>query len=181
MTEINNNPDEGPEHILPASNTQGLSLFFASQNVRSMNISTKNDITTQKIIAICMKNADIVLLSDLRLNCVKQVSAVNDLKKRFFLKGYHFYHNSNLPSRGVGFLISRKVHEANFRIIDIINSTDCNYMIIHAEYNSKRFAMCSVYGPNHDAEIGFYDDLYNDLINLNCPLILGGGLECHHG
>jgi hypothetical protein len=31
-------------------------LFLSSQNVRSLNISTKNDITTEKIIAIKNKN-----------------------------------------------------------------------------------------------------------------------------
>jgi len=70
-----------------------------------MNVSTKNSITVQKILAICSLKTDIIFLSDLRLNSTKQISAVHVLEKHFFFNGYKLYHNSNLPSRGVGILV----------------------------------------------------------------------------
>ena len=82
-----------------------LNLSFSCQNVRSMNISTKNDITTQKILSICSLKRDFIFLSDLRINSTKQHSAVHDLEKTFLFNGYNFVHNSKTSLRGVGILI----------------------------------------------------------------------------
>ena len=49
-------------------NIHNLDLNFSTQNVRSLNISTKNIITEQKILAIVKGGNDIIFLSDLRLN-----------------------------------------------------------------------------------------------------------------
>ncbi len=57
---------------------------FASQNVRSLNISTKNDITWEKIISITQCRCDFIMLSDIRLNSMKLKSAVHDIEKNFF-------------------------------------------------------------------------------------------------
>ena len=82
-----------------------LNISISIQNVRSLNISTKNDLTTQKIISICSLKTDFIFLSDLRLNSLKQKAAVHDLEKTFAFNGYKFLHNSHIPSRGVGILI----------------------------------------------------------------------------
>jgi len=58
-------------------NKKLLNASFSIQNVRSMNVSTKNDMTAQKILAICNLKSDIIFLSDLRLNSQKQISAVH--------------------------------------------------------------------------------------------------------
>jgi hypothetical protein len=77
---LNNGPlDVG--HLSPFYN---LNLSLSIQNVRSLNVSTKNDITTQKIIAICGLKTDIIFLCDLRLNSEKNIHAVHDLEKQFF-------------------------------------------------------------------------------------------------
>ena len=154
--------------------TRTLSLTFSIQNVRSFNISTKNDFTIQKVIATCSYNTDLILLSDLRLNSIKQISAVNDLQKKFFLKGYKLFYNSNGPSRGTGILIRRKLLDSNLKILDQIADPDCNFLLLHLEHNSKKFVVVSVYGPNHDTEINFYENLRLKLKKFNCPLILGG-------
>ena len=78
-----------------------------------MNISTKNDITLQKVLGICSLKSDIIFLSDLRLNSSKQSSAVHDLEKLFFFNGYKFYHNSVVASRGVGILIKKTICDSN--------------------------------------------------------------------
>ena len=64
------NPNLGANLNLPIPLNDHLS--FSTQNVRSMNISTKNDITLQKILAICNLKTDFIFLSDLRLNSVKK-------------------------------------------------------------------------------------------------------------
>jgi hypothetical protein len=100
-----------------------LDLNFVTQNVRSLNISTKNIFTEQKILAITNSGADIIFLSDLRLNSYKQIDACKDIAKKFFLRGYKLLHNSVTSSRGVGILINRKVSE-NIVICNIIGITN---------------------------------------------------------
>jgi hypothetical protein len=58
---------------------------FASQNLRSLNISTKNNITKEKIYAVTKENADIIFICDLKLNSTIQKAAVHDVEKYFFL------------------------------------------------------------------------------------------------
>jgi hypothetical protein len=83
-------------------------LNISTQNVRSLNISTKNIITDQKILAVVGLCSDIIFLSDLRLNSLKQSVACKDITKRFQLLGYKFIHNSPHSNRGVGILIKKK-------------------------------------------------------------------------
>jgi len=138
-----------------------------------MNVSTKNSITIQKILAICSLKTDIIFLSDLRLNSTKQISAVHDLEKHFFFNGYKLYHNSNLPSRGVGILFKKSISE-KLVVNRIIKERDCNSLIINATVNGNNFVFASVYGPNHDTEIEFYDTLMANLSIFPCPIIAGG-------
>ncbi len=133
----------------------GLDLNFVTQNVWSLNISTKNIFTEQKILAITNGGADIIFLSDLRLNSYKQIDACKDLAKKFFLRGYKLFHNSVTSSRGVGILINRKVSE-NIVIRNIIRDNECNYMLMDVEYNSQKFSWGSVYGANRDEGVSMY-------------------------
>jgi hypothetical protein len=91
-------------------------LTLSSQNVHSLNISTKNDITSSKILAITKRKCDIIFVCDVRLNSEKQKSAVHDIQKQFFLRGYKFFHNSRTSSRGVGILIHKNILEGQFTI-----------------------------------------------------------------
>ena len=151
-----------------------LNFSFAIQNVRSLNISTKNDITLQKIIAICNLGTDFILLSDLRLNSIKQISALNDILKKFFLKGYSFHHNSPSPSRGVGILIKKSVTDNNFSIMDSCHDDEGNFLALQINCNNTKFCLAAIYGPNHDDEINFFSNLSNILKDLNIPVIIGG-------
>jgi len=155
------------------NNANRLEISVSVQNVRSMNISTKNDITTQKIICICSLKTDFIFLSDLRLNTARQVSAVHDLEKNFAFNGYKFIHNSTIPSRGVGILIKKNIFD-NLTIIERINSEDCNSLLLHVQFRNKNFVLCPIYGPNRDNESTFYDELSIKLRNFACPLIVGG-------
>ena len=150
-----------------------LGLSFGIQNVRSLNISTKNELTTQKIIAICSLKNDFIFLSDLRLNSTKQIAAVNDLDKQFSFNGYKLIHNSCTSSRGVGILVKKQTYE-KLTILRIIRSEDSNFIILHVLIKNVYAALCAIYGPNRDGEIVFFDNLKNALRGFTCPIICGG-------
>jgi hypothetical protein len=57
-------------------------INFSSQNVCSLNISKPGRKTYSKLIAATRSGADIVFLSDTRLNSNKQVAGVNDIEKK---------------------------------------------------------------------------------------------------
>ncbi len=149
------------------------SINISSQNCLSLNISTKNNKTDLKILALTKSYHEIVLLCDIRLNSLKQSAAIHDLEKKFKLKGYDFIHNSKGSSRGVGILIksckSYVVHSKNMDYHD-------NYMLLDISLDNYRFVIGSIYGPNRD-ELEFFDNLKLDLRNLNPnsnPVVLGG-------
>ncbi len=131
-------------------------MSFACQNVRSLNISTKNDITHEKILTVTRNKHDFVFLSDLRLNSNKQKSAVHDVEKTFFSQGYRIYHNSKHPSRGVGILIHKNIWEKGLRILGIDGDEEGNFLVIKAETTQGVFTLGSVYGPNHDEQANMY-------------------------
>ncbi len=153
------NDDADPVYLnIPnmPNNTSALGLSISCQNVRSFNISTKNDITQKKIIAIASLKSDIVFLSDIRLNSTKQISAKHDLEKKFFLSGYKLFHNSSLPSRGVGILIKNSLLESKFEVLDLQQTADCNALVMKVKFKGKNLLLVSIYGPNHDTEVVFF-------------------------
>ncbi len=138
-----------------------------------MNISTSNDITTQKILSICGLKTDIVFLSDLRLNSEKQKSAVHDLEKKIFFNGYKILHNSRSSSRGVGILIKKNIWE-KITILTREDSDDCNLLLLHVQFNNNNLVLGAIYGPNRDNELQFYDNLKNILKNYPEKKVIGG-------
>jgi exonuclease III len=80
-------------------------LKFLSQNCQSLNISTKCKKTHLKILALTKTNADVICISDIRLNSIVQIAAINDLVKKFSFNGYDLHYNSPYANRGVGILI----------------------------------------------------------------------------
>ena len=93
--------------------------------MRSLNISTKNNITKEKIYAITKEKTDVILICDLKLNSDVQKAAVHDVEKYFMLNGYKLYHNSTKSTRGVGILISRKLAHT---IVNVHKDPDCNIL-----------------------------------------------------
>jgi len=170
---INNGNDINEQNRLANNFFSINGLTLSIQNVRSLNISTKNDITTQKIVSLCSLKSDFILLSDLRLNSTKQISAVNDLEKTFLFNSYKFIHNSTTSSRGVGFLIRKNIWE-KIQVIERVENEDGNFLLLHIMLYGKSLLLGAVYGPNRDTEVAFYTILKNKLRNYHCPIILGG-------
>jgi len=146
-------------------------LTISSLNVRSLNISTKNETTTKKIHCLVEDGCEIVFISDLRLNSRVQNAAIHDLTKKFLMYGYDFHHNSEQSSRGVGILLKKKF---NFDILGFRKDNVGNYLLLNVKLGESEFILGSIYGPNDD-NMAFYDDLKNDIQNLrNENIILGG-------
>jgi hypothetical protein len=124
-----------------------LDLNFSIQNVRSLNISTKNIITDQKILAVVRLGSDIIFLSDTRLNSNKQCVPCKEIVKRFYLLGYKFIHNSPLSNRGVGILLKKKTLD-NLTIVNTVRDLEGNYILLDIEYKSAKYTVGSVYGAN---------------------------------
>jgi exonuclease III len=145
-----------------------------TQNVRSLNISTKNIITEQKILAIVKGGHDIIFLSDLRLNSRIQHVACSELIKSFYLHGYKFIHNSTVSSHGVGILINRKVLD-NIIVHSVNRDINCNYMLLDIEFKGERYTIGSAYRVNSNEGISMYTDLERDIRAFkNTKIILGG-------
>jgi exonuclease III len=153
-------------------------MTMPTLSVRSLNISTKNIITDQKILAIAGLCSDIIFLSDLRLNSLKQSVACKDITKRFHLLGYKFIHNSPHSNRGVGILVKKKAME-KLNIVNTVRDLDGNHILIDIEYKSTRYTLGSVYGANTNDGIEMYNVLRNDISQLrNTKIILGGDWNC---
>jgi exonuclease III len=147
------------------------SLSIASQNCLSLNISTKNNKTDLKILALTKNSHDIILLCDVRLNSIKQTAAVHDIEKKFKLKGYDFIHNSKSSSRGVGILIKNSIpYTVHNKCVDFND----NYILLDTSIKDFRCIIGSIYGPNRD-ENEFFDNLKLDIRNLKQKNILIGG------
>ncbi len=137
----------------------------------SLNISTKNNKTDLKILALTKNDNDIVLVSDIRLNSLKQSAAVHDTEKKFLLKGYDFIYNSKSSSRGVGILIKSKLA---YVVHEKIYDYDDNYLLLDITVDNFRFVLGSIYGPNRD-ELKFFDNLKLDVRNIGQKLVIIGG------
>jgi exonuclease III len=82
-------------------------MKLVSRNCQSLNVSTKNKKTSKKLLALINTGADILLLSDTRLNSLIQVSALNDITKMLEFNGYNLFHNSPFSNRGVAIAIKK--------------------------------------------------------------------------
>ena len=94
----------------PNNLTFPLELNLSIQNVRSLNISTKNKTTMSKLVCCTQQKEDIILLSDTRLNSDRQTTALHDIEKTLLTLGYKLFYNSPTSSRGVAILISTKIN-----------------------------------------------------------------------
>ncbi len=118
---------DGDNNILEHNKICFPKLTFKCQNVNSMNISTRNPITLQKVLAIVKSKDDIIFLNDLRLNIDSQKSGAKDLEKKFNLIGYNCFFNSKSSARGVGVLISKKIA---YTVITIDIDTKSNIILV---------------------------------------------------
>jgi hypothetical protein len=88
------------------------SINISSQNCLSLNISTKNNKTDLKILALTKSNHEIVLLCDIRLNSLKQSAAIHDLEKKEIIPDCK---SSTIPHSLSSKLLDHKQISLNFK------------------------------------------------------------------
>ena len=131
---------------------------------------------SNKILCISKTKADVIFLSDTRLNTKANKSGLNNLTKYFFFNGYNIYHNSLGPNRGTAILISSKL---NTELINTVGDPLGNFIIIKCKINDKLMCLGSIYGPNLDENILIYDQIEQKVIEQDCEsIILGGDWNC---
>ena len=103
-------------------------ISFAGQNMRSLNVSSNTDKTFIKIQCIVKCKADIIFLTDLRLNSSGQIAAVEGITKKFMFFGYDFFHNAATANRGSGILIRKKI---NASVSKTYADANGNFLLTH--------------------------------------------------
>ena len=126
---------------------------------------------SNKILCISKTKADVIFLSDTRLNTEANKSGLNNLKF-FFFYGYNIYHISLGPNRGTAILISSKL---NTELINTVGDPLGNFIIIKCKINDKLMCLGSIYGPNLDENILIYDQIEQKVIEQDCESIILGG------
>ena len=121
--------------------------------MRSLNTSTKNEVTFRKLLVVTGNKDDFIFLCDLRLNSIKNKTVLHDVDKMCFILGYKSFFRSTVSNRGVGILIKKEV---KCRVINIIRDEQCdNFILLNVELGNKNITMGAIYGPNHDNEVAF--------------------------
>ena len=170
------NPNPIPDIRETSFNDGIFNLTFKSQNVRSLNVSTRNTLTTEKIYAITQSKEDIIFICDTRLNEEQQKPAINDIKKKLFILGYDIIVNSKTSLRGVCILYKKSL---NLEVLDILRDEDNNLILCKFWQNNNIFIVGSIYGTNDNNPL-FFANLKNMIELLSgpniqsIPIILGG-------
>ncbi len=148
-------------------------LNFMCQNVCSLNISKPSKKTHSKLISVTRSAADVVLLSDTRLNSDKQIAGINDIEKKLKFMGYSFFHNSKYRSRGTAILLSKRVV---CTIVGRFTDDECNMLLLKLAIGNVTITVGSIYGPNDDDE-NFFKKLEDGIEALQSDyVVMGGGL-----
>ena len=143
-----------------------------------MNISDSGGKTYHKLQCLLSNKTDIILVCDLRLNSEKQTSAVECLTKKSEFLGYDFLHNSKTSLRGVGMFISKKIP---YEVIEKKEDIHNNYLLFKIKIQGKTIILGSIYGPNTNDDMEFYDNFSTALSELNtnnCDILVGGDWNC---
>ncbi len=156
-------------------------LSISSINCNSLNMSGVGSLNHKlKIYGITRLRADIIFLSDIRMNSIQNVSCIPQVKNSFRINpyaGYDFYYNSSMNKRGVGILLKKT---NSFRIVEEWRDPAENVLLLKLilEGNHTPFIIGSIYGPNR-YEPAFFDFLRTTLSGTgNIPVILGGDWNC---
>jgi len=142
-----------------------LNIMLSIQNCNSLNVSSLNRNTYTKTTAISNLGADIVFLSDMRLN--------NKHKKivDIFRTDYRLFYNSSKAKRGVGILVKNSI---NITIINTFQDAEENILLLHCTLNNNEIVLGAIYGPN-DNNMDFFRDLNRGLSSFpRIPIMLGG-------
>ena len=149
-----------------------------SQNVNSLNLSTRLQLNNnlnrfdQKIESILSKNADIILLQDVRLGPLGH----DILKKRLKFSKYGsfaLFSNSTKSCRGVAVIIKETLP---YKIVHSVSCPLENYLLLKISlWDSAVFIIGSVYGPTLSQDPLFMTNLEHDILSFESDKFLIGG------
>lgn len=146
-----------------------LEVSICAQNCNSLNVSTSIRGQTAKITSIIGLNADIILLSDTRLNGKHR--QIEDA----FRMSYKMHHNSTLNRRGVVILFRNSLQ---YNVIEEVRDNQENILCMRITVNGRELCVGAVYGPNIN-DLTFFDFLDTLLDRWrDVPCILGGDWNC---
>ena len=162
----------------PLANLCGLSLL--TQNLNSLNVSTHNRQNAkvshfkQKINAILSKNADIILIQDVR--AANKIQTIEKITTCTSNGNYNLIFNSNLSKRGVCILYK---NTTDIEVLEVYKSQCQNLLIIKCILNNVLMAIGSVYGPRDLDNPDFFKTVKQKLLDFNCrAFIIGGDMNC---
>jgi len=125
----------------------GMGLSLAAQNCNSLNMSSSIN-QDKKVSTILSYNADVILLSDVRLNGKDRIF-IDKLKL-----WYKVYFNSSKNSRGVAVLIRNQVeHE----LLESAADPQENVLLLRISLGGVEAVIGAVYGPNDNNCAPFFD------------------------
>jgi exonuclease III len=120
----------------------------------------------KKIAAILELQTLFIFLSDLRLN-----SDQTGNSDKLFSPHYKLYHNSKSSKRGVGILVSSKLH---YDVIGVYNDAHDNILGLKLQVGTEIILLISIYGPNLN-QVEFFNDLRRILTeNKNIYTVCAG-------
>jgi len=174
------------EYLLQSNSTQappeidpGINLNFVTVNTNSLNVSSGNKYQQKtKIYGIARMRADIIFLSDIRINEATGLSHKETIEHLFKFnpyKSYDCYFNSTRSARGVGILIAT---ELEYNIENTCADRNENIIVMRINVGGHTCTVGAVYGPNsRDPE--FFNELTNYITDLGSDrIILGGDWNC---
>ena len=125
-----------------------------------------------KILCLTKSKADIILLSDTRLNSESNKSGVNNLNKKFFFNGCNFHHNSTGPNQGTAILTLSKL---KLEIIKTEGDIMGNFILLKCKINNKLMCIGSICGLNINENILVYEQLQKGVLEMGCETFILGG------
>ena len=166
---LSNNAVAAPAAAAPAAGTTNIfltsSIKCVIQNCNSLNVSSLNRSTFTKTTSIKNAGADLVFLSDIRLN--RKDKKINDI----FRIDYKCFFNSTQARRGVGILIK---HCLDLTVVNSFKDADENILLLHCIINGSECVLGAIYGPNTNDD-NFFLNLGRGLrLFPDVPIILGG-------
>jgi exonuclease III len=143
-------------------------------NCNSLNLCCSTENYDLKMDAICNLDADIILLSDIRLGQMNNKSATHKINSTLLksrLRNHQFLFNLSMNKRGVAILITKKIKT---EIIEEFRDQNENILHIKANLNGAELVLGSIYGPN-TTDREFYRNIDTFLNrHRNLPVVFGG-------
>ncbi len=116
-----------------------MELSISSQNVNTLSLSQGcDDNLRTKLILLLSQGHDIIFLQDLRAKTDMKPCNIDKVKNICLnnpFSAYEAYLNSGSRCRGVAILIKKSI---NLTVNNIINDTNCNYIIIEGSINNQQ-------------------------------------------